>query len=89
MERRNWSLKAYNKLQHIDSLDNDYDKAYSLQLWTIEYMKDDFLSNLDLEVEQLKLFSELFYKNINFLKKHKEVIAKELNQNKNIKKFLQ
>ncbi len=89
MERRNWSLKAYNKLQHIDSLDNDYDKAYSLQLWTIEYMKDDFLSNLDLESEHLKLFSELFYKNINFLKKHKEVIAKELNQNKNIKKFLQ
>ena len=89
MERRNWSLEAYSKLQYIDSIDDDYDKAYSLQLWTVEYMKDDFLAKLDLEVEYLKLFSELFYKNINFLKRHKEVIAKELNQNKNIKKFLQ
>jgi hypothetical protein len=89
MERRNWSLEAYTKLQHIDTIDDDYDKAYSLQLWTVEYMKDDFLAKLDLEVEYLKLFSELFYKNINFLKRHKEVIAKELNQNKNIKKFLQ
>ena len=88
MERRNWSLKAFSKLTHIDSLD-DYDRAYSLQLWTAEYMSDDFLSKLDLEVKELKLFSELFYKNINFLKEHKKVISKELNQNKNIKKFFQ
>ena len=88
MERRNWSLEAFLKLNHIDSLD-DYDRAYSLQLWTSEYMSDDFLSKLDLEVEELKLFSELFYKNILFLKKHKQSVYTELNQNKNIKKFLQ
>jgi len=88
MERRNWSLEAFSKLSHIDSLD-DYDRAYSLQLWTSEYMDEDFLSNLDLEINDLKLFSELFFKNINFLKEHKQRISKELNKNKNIKKFLQ
>jgi hypothetical protein len=89
MERRNRSLEALNKLTHIDSLDNPYDKGYSLQLWTAEYLDDNFLENLDLEIKDLKLFSELFYKNINFLKEHKIEIAKELNRNKNIKKFLQ
>jgi len=88
MERRNWSLEAFSKLSHIDSLEN-YDRAYSLQLWTSKYMDEDFLSNLDLEINDLKLFTELFYKNINFLKKHKEEISKELNKNKNIKKFLE
>jgi len=88
MERRNWSLEALNKLNYIDSLDS-YDKAYSLQLWTAEYMSDNFLSTLDLENKELKIFSELFYKNINFLKEHKQAISTELNQNKNIKKFLQ
>ena len=88
MERRNWSLEALRKLNYIDSLD-DYDRGYSLQLWTEEYMTDDFLSKLDLKNNELKLFSELFYKNITFLKSHKQSISTELNQNKNIKKFLQ
>jgi len=88
MERRNWSLEALKKLNYIDSLEA-YDKAYSLQLWAEEYMNDNFLSNLDLENKELKSFSELFYKNIEFLKIHKQSIYNEINQNKNIKKFLQ
>jgi hypothetical protein len=88
MERRNWSLEALNKLNYIDSLE-PYDRAYSLQLWTEEYMIDDFLSKLDLDKNDLKYFTELFYKNISFLKEHKILISNELNQNKNIKKFLQ
>jgi hypothetical protein len=88
MERRDWSLEALNKLTYIDSLD-DYDRAYSLQVWTSEYMTDNFLAKLDLKNKELKLFSELFYKNIAFLKSHKQTISTELNQNKNIKKFLQ
>jgi len=88
MERRNWSLEALSKLNYIDTLE-PYDRAYSLQLWTTEYMVDDFLSKLDLKENELKSFSELFYKNIAFLKEHKLSIYQELNQNKNIKKFLQ
>ena len=87
MERRNWSLKVFNKLKYIDSLDQ-YDKAYSLQVWTSSYLDDNFLNNLDLNQDDLKSFLELFYKNINFLKSHKDEIFKELNQNKNIQKFL-
>jgi len=89
MERRNWSIEALSNLKYVDSLDDDYEKAYSLQLWTSKYMEDDFLSNIDLKEDDLKFLSELFYKNIKFLKEHKVTIHKELNQNKNIKKFLQ
>ena len=88
MERRNWSLESYNKLKYIDSLEQ-YDKAYALQLWVSKYLDEDFLDTLDLKVSELKEFSELFYKNIKFLKEHKNIINKELNQNKNIKKFLE
>jgi len=87
MERRNWSLEVYSKLQYIDSLE-EYDKAYSLQLWASKYMSDDFLDKLDLNNNDLKNLSELFYKNIHFLKNHKDKVNLELNQNKNIKKFL-
>jgi len=87
MERRNWSLEVYSELKYIDSLE-EYDKAYSLQLWASKYMDKNFLNQLDLDVKDLKALSELFYKNINFLKVHKEKVNKELNKNKNIKKFL-
>ena len=87
MERRNWSLEVFNKLKYIDSLDQ-YDKAYALQVWTSSYLDDNFLNNLDLNQDDLKYFLELFYKNINFLKSHKDEVFKELNQNKNIQKFL-
>ena len=88
MERRNWSLEAFNNLNYIDSLD-PYDRGYSLQLWVSKYMTEDFLEKLDLNTNELKLFSELFYKNIAFLKEHKVNISAELNKNKNIKKFFQ
>ena len=87
MERRNWSIEAFNKLKYIDSQD-DYERADSLELWSSRYLTNDFLNKLDLEYNDLLLFNELFYKNINFLKKHQEQIGKELDQNKNIKKFL-
>ena len=87
MERRNWSLELYDKLKYIDSLD-DYDKAHSLQLWNDQYMSDDFLDNLDLNKDDLKNLSELFYKNIKFLKEHKDKVYTELNKNLKIKKFL-
>ena len=87
MERRNWSLEVFNKLKYIDSLEQ-YDKAYALQVWSSSYLNDDFLNNLDLKEDELKSFLELFYKNINFLKSHKDEVFKELNQNKNIQKFL-
>lgn len=87
MERRNWSLEVYNKLKYIDSLEQ-YDKAYALQVWASTYLEDDFLNKIDLEIKDLEFFSELFYKNINFLKKHKDEVFKELNKNKDIQKFL-
>jgi len=87
MERRNWSIEAFNRLKYIDSLEQ-YDRAYSLQLWVSTYLEDDFLDKLDLNHDDLKMFVELFYKNINFLKSHKDEVYKELNKNKNIQKFL-
>ena len=87
MERRNWSLEALEKLQYIDSLDDEL-RSKSLENWSKTYLQSkDFLSNLDLTYQEIETFSELFYKNINFLKEQKTKIREELKQTQNIKKF--
>jgi hypothetical protein len=86
MERRNWSLEAYKKLLYVDSLD-DKEKAHAVKLWTSKYLDDNFLNKLDLDNKDLENFTELFYKTVHFLKSYNNNISKELDNNKNIKKF--
>lgn len=89
MERRDWSLEALEKLNYIDSLD-DEPRAKSLEVWTNKYIQDqNFVQNLDLTSSELEKFSELFYKNIDFLKRYRETLRANLTDNTNIKKFLQ
>ena len=87
MERRNRSIKALERLQYIDSLDIE-DKASSLVNWVKEYINDLSADNLDLEMDDLKRLSELFYKNINFLKQHQIDIKSQLDSHNKIKEFL-
>ena len=87
MERRNWSLEALNALQYIDSLDSDEFKASSIERWVEKYLQNGFENIYELELNELLQFSELFYKNINFLKQHKEYLRQEIEKYGNIKKF--
>lgn len=87
MERRNRSLKALEKLIYIDSLDT-YEKADALVLWHNKYLLNEEITNFDLEQEDLKVLFELFYKNINFLKEHKEQTRKDMVENKKLQRFL-
>lgn len=77
MERRDWSLKALSELIYIDSLES-FEKADALVNWHKNYLTDDSIENFDLELNDLKKLEELFFKNINFLKKHKEETRQEL-----------
>lgn len=87
MERRDWSLKALSELIYIDSLES-FEKADALVKWYKNYLTDDSIENFDLELIDLKKLEELFFKNINFLKKHKEETRQELIKIQKIKKFL-
>jgi hypothetical protein len=87
MERRNWSLKALEELIYIDSLDS-YEKADSLVNWYQKYLSNSDITNLDLELKDLKKLSELFYKNINFLKDHKNQTREDIIANKKMQRFL-
>lgn len=87
MERRDRSLKALSELNYIDSLDS-FEKADSLVNWFNEYLKDESIEAFDLELEELERLQELFFKNINFLKKHKEETRQELIKIQKMKKFL-
>ena len=88
MERRNWSLESLNSLRYIDSLENE-NKAIHLEKWVEKYLNDNtFLDNIDLEVDSLNIFVELFYKNINFLKTYNKSLKKDIQKHNNIKKFL-
>jgi hypothetical protein len=86
MERRNRSLKALEELYFIDSLDDDQ-RAPLLLRWSDKYLDVDISSSFDLELNDLKKLSELFYKNIEFLKKYRKDIKKQLDSGKDIKKF--
>lgn len=87
MERRDWSLKALSELIYIDSLES-FEKADALVKWHKNYITDDSIENFDLELVDLKKLEELFFKNINFLKKHKEETRQELIKIQKMKKFL-
>ncbi len=86
MERRNRSLKALEELTYINSLD-DNQKAPSLQRWSEKYLTIDIKDSFDLELLDLQKLSELFYKNINFIKNFRSNLKKELDKGKDIKKF--
>jgi hypothetical protein len=88
MERRNWSLKALKELIYIDSLDSSL-KADSLVRWHKKYLEENNIQDFDLELEDFKYLKELFFKNINFLKNHKEESRLELIKMKKMKRFLQ
>ncbi|MDY0321724.1 MAG: hypothetical protein RBR23_08340 [Arcobacteraceae bacterium] len=87
MERRNRSIKALNELIYIDSLD-DEERAIGLSSWTKEYLIDKDISDFDLEKGDLIRLSELVYKNLQFLKKHKSDIADAMNDTQKIKQFI-
>ena len=87
MERRNWSLNALNELIYIDSLDS-FTKADALVKWYNEYLSDNSIEDFQLELDDLKKLEELFFKNINFLKKQKEETRIELLNTQKMKRFL-
>ena len=86
MERRNRSLEALTRLQYIDSLDDD-EKAKNLLSWADIYLEDDISKSLNLDITQLHTFSELFYKNINFIKIYRANLKKQMDNGREIKKF--
>lgn len=87
MERRNWSLKALNELNYIDSLDS-FEKADRLVSWGKEYLEKSKIENFDLEIVDLKKLEELFYKNLVFLKNHQDFTNQEIQNIRKMRKFL-
>jgi hypothetical protein len=51
-------------------------------------LTDNSINDFDLEIEDLKKLQELFFKNINFLKDHKEETRQELVNIKKMQQFL-
>ena len=86
-EKRERSQKALKELRYIDSLD-DKERADSLLLFMDEFSYDISIHNLDLELKQLKQLSELFYKNIMFLKRYRGEMKEEIDSHNKIKNFL-
>ncbi|PIF04637.1 MAG: hypothetical protein CSA86_01265 [Arcobacter sp.] len=88
MERRDRSLKALLELRYIDSLDSDM-RASSLQSWVESYLQNgNKIEDFDLDIQDLNSLSELFYKNIIFLKEHRESMKQTLDTQKKIREFL-
>lgn len=87
MERRDRSIKALGELVYIDSLDS-FEKADALVRWYKDYLTESSIEDFDLELSDLKKLEELFFKNINFLKKHKEETRQELIKIQKMKRFL-
>ncbi len=83
---RDRSSEGLRELIYIDSLDDD-ERASSLKKWSEKYLDRDFRQNFNLELQDLKKLSELFYKNINFLKEHRLKIKNQLDTNKKLKSF--
>ncbi|RXK13512.1 hypothetical protein CP965_06830 [Halarcobacter mediterraneus] len=86
MERRDWSLKALEELTYIDSLES-YERADALVKWYNKYLSDNGIDEFDLLLSDLQRLQELFYKNIAFLKEHKEQTRKDMVKNRKVKKF--
>ena len=76
-----------NRLIYIDSLDTE-ERASALIIWSKEYLEDFSIDDFDLKINELEQLSELFFKNINFLKNHKEFTRKEILKIQKLKKFL-
>ena len=87
MERRNRSLNALKELVYVDSLDS-VAKADALVKWQADYLANDSIEDFDLELSEFKQLKELFFKNINFLKKHTEETRLELIRIQKMKRFL-
>lgn len=87
MERGNRSIKALEDLIYIDSLDS-YERADALIKWHEKYLSDGDITNFDLQKPQLEQLLELFYKNIEFLKEHKEQTRKDMLENRKMQRFL-
>lgn len=87
MERRDWSVKGLNELTYLDSLDTTQ-RAQGLIRWVDKYLTKHAISEFDLEIVDLKRLSELFYKNIIFLKDHKENTRQELIRMKKVRSFV-
>jgi hypothetical protein len=87
MERRNRSLKALSELRYIDTLDSEL-KAESLKKWVESNLTDNNIENFNLELQDLKLLSELFYKNISFIKTHRKEMKEQIDNHQKIRKFL-
>ena len=87
MERRNRSVKALSELRYIDSLESE-EKAESLKEWVIKYLSESKIEDFDLSLDDLNALSELFYKNIIFLKQHRENMKFEIDNHKKIREFL-
>lgn len=73
MERRDWSIKLLKELIYIDSLDS-YEKANNLVSWYTEYFSKSSINDLDLELSDLKILEELFYRNINLEKSFQKIL---------------
>jgi len=87
MERRNWSIEALKQLRYIDSLDDDQ-RAQRLVVWSEEYLVNDKIENFDLILDDLEELSELFYKNVIFLREYQNNLQSELKEHHKIKEFL-
>ena len=87
MERRDWSLEALSELTRIDSLDS-FQKADALVKWFQNYLGENQITDFDLEHQDLIKLSELFYKNINFLKNQKNIALDEIKRINKTKEFL-
>jgi uncharacterized protein VirK/YbjX len=87
MERRNRSIKALKELQYIDSLDSQL-RAKRIKYWCEKYLSKGSISEFDLELTQLNQLSELFYKNIDFLKQYVSQIKGDLNSLDKVRQFL-
>lgn len=87
MERRNRAVKALQELVYIDSLES-HERADALVRWYNKYLSDTNVTDFDLMQSDFEKMLELFYKNINFLKEHKEQTRKDMVENRKMQRFL-
>ena len=87
MERRNRSLKVLDELNYIDSLEFEH-RAESLKNWVEQNLVNNSIDDFDLDMKDMKHLSELLYKNISFLKNHREDIKSKINNHSKIREFL-
>ncbi|MEA2050397.1 MAG: hypothetical protein U9O56_06690 [Campylobacterota bacterium] len=87
MERRDRSLNALNELKYLDSLDLE-DKANSLAIWVKKYLDTNQFLDFDLKRKELLLLSELFYKNLTFIKDYQKELRVSIDSYHKIRKFV-